>query len=278
MKAFKTAEGKQAVIAQYKAMIKEAGVSHEEMYVNTGYGETFLLATGDKDKAPVILLHGSSMNSLMWAKDMERLRKDYRVYAPDLPGEPGRSDEEQLPLDTMDYANWLGEVLDALGIDTVSLVGISLGGWLAAKFAIAHPSRVSKLVLLCPAGIGGQNEAFKDIALSLLSQGEAGADELLRRINGGNTLPERMLGYQKLIASVFNGRQEPIPMFTDEELRRLTMPCLLMVGAKDIMLHSAQTAQRMEAQVPGAKIVLLPEAGHSLTGKAEDIALFLKEQ
>lgn len=275
MNAFKTNEGKQAVIEYYNMLLSHMNISHEELYVTTRYGDTFMLAAGDKEKEPVILLHGSSMNSAMWIHDMEELSKYFRVYAPDLPGEPGRSNEVQLPFDNMDYAFWLGDVFDALHVSTANLVGLSLGAWLAAKFASNYADRVNKLVLLCPAGIGGQNHAFKDIAMALLPKGESGVDELFQLINGDTPIPEIMLNYQKLIAAVFNSRMEPVPIFSDEDLKRLTMPSLLIVGEKDIMLNSLETAERYKRLVPTASITVLPDAGHSLAGKTEDIVNFL---
>lgn len=275
MKAFKSPEGKQAVTDYYHLLLKEIDVPYEELNISTRYGETFLLAAGDPTNPPLILLHGSSMNSAMWIKDMEKMSEHYRVYAPDLPGEPGRSSEEQLPFDRMDDVDWLRDVLAVLQIDQVSLVGLSLGGWLAAKFSIHHSQQVNKLVLLCPAGIGGQNHEFKDIAMSLLMKGEAGVDELFRMINGEKDMPDIMLNYQKLIGAVFNTRQEQIPLFSDEELSRLTMPSLLIVGEKDIMLNSLESAKRYKAYVPKGKVEVLPEAGHSLVGLAEEITDFL---
>lgn len=182
MNAFKTQEGKKAVIKYYDMLLNEMNVPYEKVNVATRYGNTFLLAAGDKTNKPVILLHGSSMNSTMWIKDIEKISGHYRVYAPDLPGEPGRSNEEQLPFDSMDYAIWLDDVFTALNIDKANLVGLSLGAWLAAKFSSNYPQKVNRLVLLCPAGIGSQNYAYKDIALSLLSKGEDGVNELFRMI------------------------------------------------------------------------------------------------
>lgn len=277
MNAYKTPEGKHAVISYYNIMLQKFRIPHEELNINTVCGPTHILAAGKPEHEPLILLHGSSMNSVMWIRDMETFSEHYRVYALDLPGEPGKSSEEQLPLDTLDYVNWLDDVLNVLGINKVNLAGISLGAWLAAKYSIYHPKNVRKLALLCPAGIGGQNHAFKEIAISLLPKGEEGVNELLRMINGGKEIPEIMLNYQKLIAATFNSRQEPIPLFTDKELQRLSMPSLLIVGQKDIMLNSMETAERYGRLVSNSRIEVLSDAGHSLTGLAAEITEFLRQ-
>lgn len=272
---FNSPEAKSAVLQYYDMLLAQAHVAYERLEIETRFGNTFMLAAGDKSAPPLVLLHGSSMNSVMWIRDMHVFSRSFRVYAPDMPGEPGRSAERQLPFDAPDYADWLEDVFNGLSIQKASLAGISLGAWLAIKFAAAHPARVSRLALLCPAGVGPQNHAFKDIALSLLTKGEAGVDELLALINGGNPVPESMRNYQKLIASSFQSRKEPIPLFTDEALQALTMPSMLVFGEKDIMLDALAAVGRYQQLVPQAKVMLLPEKGHSLTGMAEELLVFL---
>ena len=83
MKAFKTQEGRESVLNYYNMLLEKLTVPHEEMNIGTRFGNTFALAAGDKTKPPVILLHGSSMNSAMWVGDMNKLSGGYRVYAPE---------------------------------------------------------------------------------------------------------------------------------------------------------------------------------------------------
>lgn len=271
---FYTPEGKNAVLGYYDMLLDSAAGAFEKMTVPTRFGETFALAAGNKAAPPLVLLHGSSMNSIMWAKDMQVFAAQYRVYAPDMPGEPGHSAEQQLPFDTADYVDWLTDVFACLDIKQAIVAGASLGGWLALKFAAHTPEKVAKLVLLCPAGIGPQNHAFKDIAIELLAKGEAGVDALFVKINGDAPIPEVMLNYQKLIAASFRSRMEPIPLFSDEALRALTMPSALFFGEKDIMLNANEAMARYRRLVPSGQASLLPDKGHSLTGLIDEILAF----
>ncbi|WP_217266773.1 alpha/beta fold hydrolase [Paenibacillus tianmuensis] len=81
-----------------------------------------------------------------------------------------------------------------------------------------------------------------------------------------------------LIGKNFNYRREQIPLFADDELKRLTMSVVLFVGAKDIMLHSAKTAKRLGSLLPHARIQILPDAGHVLTHLAAQIIPFLESE
>ncbi len=66
-----------------------------------------------------------------------------------------------------------------------------------------------------------------------------------------------------------------MPIFTDEALRRLTMPVLAIAGAQDALLDSEGTRRRLEAQVAQATVRMLPNAGHVIRGETEAIKAFL---
>ncbi len=70
------------------------------------------------------------MNSVMWSKDMQKYSYNYRVYAIDILGEPGKSDENRTSLSGSYYADWLKDVFNILSLEKVNIVGISLGVWL----------------------------------------------------------------------------------------------------------------------------------------------------
>ena len=102
---FKSQEGKKQILEYYDFLLKKISNPYERLIVDTSYGKTFILAMGKKDLPALILLHGSGMNSSMWIKEMEEYSKCFRVYAIDTLGEPGRSDEVQLPFKTDDLAD-----------------------------------------------------------------------------------------------------------------------------------------------------------------------------
>lgn len=275
--AFKSKEGKNEVIKYYESLLKKWVFPHEEFYIDTVQGKTFVIASGKEKFPPLILLHGSGMNSIMWINEMEKYSQNYRVYAVDMPGEPGKSNENQIPFDGDDFTNWVNDVFNALSIEKACIVGISLGAWLGAKFSIKYPKKVTKLVLLCPAGIGPQKKLFAFRALFYMLLGEKGIDKLYYKINADKPIPQVMLIYQKLIAKHFNFRREIIPIFTDEELKQLTMPISLFVGGKDIMLHSKKTVSRLESILAHANINYIQNEGHSLINQGDEIREFLNK-
>ncbi|WP_243277825.1 alpha/beta fold hydrolase [Clostridium yunnanense] len=273
--AFKSNIMKSQVIEQYDKILKSSSLAYEELYINTSYGSTFIIASGKIDSPPLILLHGAGMNSAMWLGDIGEYSKNYRVYAIDIPGDPGKSDERQFSLKSSAYADWLYEVLNSLSISTTNIIGISLGAWLSVKFSISYPSRVDKLILISPSGIGPQKTSFIFKALIHSLQGERGMEKLYTKVNGNKPVPPTMLQYQKVIRKSFNFRYETIPVFSDEELRKLKMPITLFVGDEDIMLHSIKTADRLRTLIPSANINILKDTGHAIISIKSDIIKFL---
>jgi len=111
------------------------------------------LAAG-KEGDFVLLLHGGGTDSasLSWGPVIGPLAAEHRVYAPDWPGY-GDSDRPHISY-TMDwYIAFLRDLLDTLGIERASLVGVSMGGGIALGFSLAWPARVSKLVLVDSYGL-----------------------------------------------------------------------------------------------------------------------------
>ena len=208
-------------------------------------------------------------------RDGRICKKKHRVYAIDIVGEPGKSDERQLPFVGDDFSNWLNEVFNGLSINKASIVGISLGAWIGIKFAIKFSNKVEKLVLLCPAGIGDQRKSFVFKALFYIMLGDKGIEKLYYKVNGNKPLPEIILNYQKLIGKYFNFRKEVIPLFTDDDLLKLTMPIALFVGEKDVMFHSQKTVNRLQRLVNNAQINLIKDEGHSLVNQGNEIREFL---
>jgi len=273
--AFKSHDGKTAVLKSYDSLLENWTSPNKKFHVNTRYGKTFIIASGEKKAPPLILLHGSAMNSIMWLNDVREYSRYYRVYTVDIPGEPGKSSETQLPFNGPAFAEWLNDVYNALSIEKAIIIGISLGAWLSVKFSVNYPEKVDKLVLLCPAGIGKQKTSFLFRALFHRIFGEKGMDSLYKKVKGNAVIPEPMLKYQKLIGENFNYRRELIPLFSDDELKQLTMPVALFVGEKDIMFHSKKTAKRLGNILPHADINVIPGAGHVLINLVDDISRFI---
>lgn len=274
---YKSEAGGRALAQRYHELLTLWPVPNQQLHLATSQGATFVIASGDKAAPPLVLLHGAGSNALSWLRDVAAWAKHFRVYAVDVIGEPGLSAQSRPPLASDAYALWIGEILNALSLTQADIVGMSLGGWLALDFATRNPSRAGKLVLLCPGGVGRQKTGFLAQAMFLMLFGEWGRKKALSLALGAtreNANPQAE-AYMLSIFREFRPRRDVLPIFSDERLKQLTMPVLLIVGGRDAMLDSRATAARMRRTLPNLTVHELPETGHLITGQTEAISAFL---
>ncbi len=272
---FRTPAGEKAVMALYDDMLARWPVPHETLNIATCYGDTFVIASGDTAAMPLVLIHGAGSNSLTWGADVADYSRTYCVYAVDLLGEAGKSAQNRPAWDSPAYAEWLDQVFDALGIDRAVLIGLSQGGWTALRFAVYKPERVQKLVLMTPGGVIPTRASFLPRALSLMLLGSWGRRRLIESLFGDQPLPEGLEEPLSLIMHHFKARIGVLPIFSDEELRRLTMPTLLLGGTRDIVNDMPRVVARMQVLLPCLTVTIIPGAGHALLNTTGRILSFL---
>jgi pimeloyl-ACP methyl ester carboxylesterase len=112
---------------------------------------TWLVQGGDG--APIVLLHGQGGFAAQWAQVLPHLVATHRVVAPDLPG-LGRSEVRATRLDARGVVDWLDALIEQTCAQPPTLAGISLGGALAARFAVEHGDRARQIVLVNSGSLG----------------------------------------------------------------------------------------------------------------------------
>ena len=269
---FKTEAARDKMRAYYNQVLSRFPFG--QRYVNTSFGQTFMLTSGQEPNPPVILLHGSCSNSAFWFPEIIALSGQYRVYAVDIIGEAGNSGELRPDLNSDAFALWMKEVLQALGLKRADVIGNSLGGWMALKFATAYPECVSKLILVASSGLAQIRRQFLDNVAK--SRQADGAVPVSASIVGEDSIPKEVLDFMNLIVESYNPVQE-LPVFTDGQLLRLTMPVLFIDGEEDVIIDADKSAQRLSRLIPSAEIHLLPNCGHMVTNSIAYILPFLMQ-
>jgi pimeloyl-ACP methyl ester carboxylesterase len=241
-----------------------------------GEGSGFAEVNGAKlyyealGKGPaVVLVHGGLVDSRLWDDQMRPLSKRFRVVRYDLRGY-GRSAAATGPFSHLEDLRGL---LDLLGIEKATLVGLSLGGIIAADFALEHPARVSRLVLAGPGLRGDKQPPPQDAAAAIeaMKQGaEAFADATMRRelyaaVRPGTRAHARL---RLMLLDSFKSLSALRPGFlkypdppTAERLSDIKAPTLVIIGSRDgrNLLNIADT---LSSNIPGARKVVIPGASH----------------
>ena len=223
---------------------------------------------------PVVLLHAFPLSSAMWLAQREALAPTCRVVTPDqrgFGGSPLGDDEPSLDACADDVA----ALLDTLGLDRVVLGGLSMGGYVVMAFQRRHPERVAALVL-ADTKAGADPPQARDnrerIATAVTEDPSSTVlvDEVLPTLLGPTTVAERPLVtgrvkglVQAAPASAVAWAQRAMAGRPDsfDTLRVVDVPTLVIVGEEDA-LSPPDDARAMADAVTGARLVILPRAGH----------------
>ena len=191
----------------------------------------------------------------------------HRVYAPVHPGfgaSAGREEIESME----DLVFHAVDVLDALGLERADVVGLSLGGWLAAELALRHPDRVDRLVLVDAAGTRVPGVAREDLfmaspakARQLLFADPASA--LATALVPDVPAPERLeaaLRGREAAARLLWGTHVQYRKLTSR-LGRIKAPTLVVWGAQDRLLPLA-LGEAYQRGIPGSTLTRIEDCGH----------------
>lgn len=280
MSAYRSDEGARVIREAQVRTLEHWPVPNERHFVPTPEGDTFVIVSGPVGAPSLMLIHGSGSSSAHWIDRIPFLAKHFRVYAVDVIGEPGLSAPSRPPLNSDAYARWLDALLDHFELTDAQFMGYSFGGWLTLDYAIRRPQRVNRMSLFCPMGIGKQKYGFLLATILLSPFGRWGQRKALS-ITLGSELPkmpeDRFTATSdqiRLVSKHFRYRTG-FPIFTDEDLRGLTMPMQVAVGDEDAMVDSVETASRLASTSSRAEVHLLPGIGHLLPTRPEQELEFL---
>ncbi len=239
--------------------LAHAGFVKQE--VATPAGKTVVWETGRG--STLVLIHGAGDYAGAWALVAPQLTQRYRVLIPDLPGH-GESEPAAGPLKFSQVLQGLEAVLEQRGgKEPVTLVGNSLGGWLALLYAQRHPERVARVVSVCGGGPRLQ------LRVSLSPDNREEAREFMRALlDPGTPMPPDYV-LDDLVRTTRNGPAKRLlaetadleQHYLDGRFQEIRTPVDLLWGASDQVIP-VEWARRMEAELPAARLTVLPGCGH----------------
>jgi pimeloyl-ACP methyl ester carboxylesterase len=219
--------------------------------------------------APLLYLHGAEGPRTGWPAFLAALAESHRVIAPDLPGFGQSTGGEQFR-DVLDLTIYLQDLLDALGLDRVDVLGHDLGGMAAAELAAASDRRVGALVLVAPYGLWADDDPILDVfatprdALAPLAWHELSSEGATAVLAPAETDEEALRARLDLNRNLATATRFlwPIPdRGLDRRIHRVRAPTLLVWGASDRIVPPSY-GPRWQAAVPQAQLVTIPNAGH----------------
>lgn len=255
--------------------------STEHRYIDVGDDLRLHAAVSGSGK-PVVLLHGFTGSTATWEPLRAVLEEAHKVVAVDFPGHglsTAPTDPRRYALDR--FADDLDSVLTQLSIKRVGLLGYSMGGRAALRFALTHADRVMTLILEStspgitdPARRAERVESDTELANSIERDGiesfverweaiplwhtQASLDDDVRAKLRSQRLRNQTIGLANSLRGAGAGADHPVL----EQLSDIHAPVLLIAGALDATY--VEHARTMEKSLPNCRTVIVPDAGHAV--------------
>ena len=154
---FKSKEGKKEILQLYDAKLDSLTIDFEYLGVDTTFGKTNIIAAGDPENSPIIIVHGANGCAPIALETYANLHKKFRVFAVDVLAQPNKSAETRLSMKDDSYGKWMNEIITDLKIDSVTMAGFSFGGLIILKTLEYDESYIKEVYLSAPAYIVNGN-------------------------------------------------------------------------------------------------------------------------
>ena len=231
----------------------------------------------------IVWIHGLGASWQCWLENLLPFAEDHRLIAMDLPGF-GRSEMPAWDISIEGYAKWVCELLEHLEIDTATVVGNSMGGFIGAELAIREPERVERLALVSAAVFWQEYRRAKPL-LSLAQATEASFAKAVASAQGHLTIRPRLrnaalmsagIRYPHLLSPELANELILTARRTDgfvpalgaladyplrEELPQIKAPTLVVWGEHDTLV-GVKHAYEMERLIPSAELLIYERTGH----------------
>jgi pimeloyl-ACP methyl ester carboxylesterase len=236
---------------------------------------------------PLLLIMGLSLSSKSWFRTLPALSKQYKVIIFDNRG-VGLSGKPNTPYSIELMAEDAKEVLDAAGVESAHVYGISMGGMIAQRLALKYPNRIKSLILGCTTS-GGENhvQPGADVSMLMLSRGSSTAtpEEMAWATAPILYSPAFIENHRELISEDIKKRIEiPIQPYaymlqlqaclahnTYNELNSIKVPTLVIHGNAD-RLVPYENGVTLANKIPNAELLTIQGAGHIYVTEDNDFA------
>jgi 2-hydroxy-6-oxonona-2,4-dienedioate hydrolase len=238
--------------------------------------DTRVIEAGPRHAPTLVCLHGTGGHAEAFIRNLAVLSRDYHVLAYDLPAH-GWSGAPERSYEIDGYCRHLNAFLDAFGLPQAVLIGQSLGGWIAASYAVSHTARVTRLVLIGAGGSTFDQAVMQRIRDASMAAVETPTPTLIRDrvallFSRTVTADEELVACRQAIYSrpgAADAMRKALVLQTPEIRRRnlftqwaeIGQPALLVWG-RDDQITPLSSGEEIAAVMPDSRLVVLDRCGH----------------
>ncbi|MDP4144084.1 MAG: alpha/beta hydrolase [Bacillota bacterium] len=271
---FRTQKGQDDYFMAYDKTLQLWEVPFTERYIETSFGTTHCIISGDPSAEPLVLLHAASCGATIWYPNVAALSRKYCVYAIDLITESSKSILLSKVKTPEQCAKWLNETIDGLKLEQIYLCGLSIGGWNAANYAINYPRRVKKLVLLSPVQILAK--MYLRFFIKIMRMGLHPTRENVEKYIGWGSaneapLPDSVI--EQFTISVMNVNPNAAfpKMIKKQKLMTLKMPVMILLGKNEFAFDINKAISVGRSMISNLSIDVIENASHLISVSSPNI-------
>lgn len=253
-------------------------VPFRQNYIDVAGVRTRYVQAGSPDKPAVLMLHGTAGTWECFAANLGAHAEHFNCYAFDMIGS-GFSDKPDIDYEIPVYAQHVRNFMNAVGLERATIIGVSLGAWVACRFAIDHPEMVDRLTLLASSGMLANAttmgsirsvrtkavedptwETIKGIFTPLIYDERNRIADLVAIRQATYRLPEmkKAMGH---ILCLQDPEIRPRNLISEDDWRKLAAPTLVF-AAPDDREEYYKTAMRIRELAQNARVVEVKEVKH----------------
>ena len=265
---YKSERGKEEILNLYDSQLSRLTIPWKDIYVDTSFGKTHIVETGNELGEPLLFFHGGNSTSAYTLLTLDFIMEDFHIYAVDTIGHPGKSAEISLSPKNYDYGKWAGELIDKLGYESMCLFGGSFGAGIIAKTMCVVPDKIKRVVIYVPSGIKNAPavNSFK-MMIPMIMFWITGKDKWLKKVFLPLAITEENITDDILetarLSILHSKVKTGMPSNVDEELmNKCNAPTLVMAAGKDCLFPGYGVIERAKQIIPNCETYLLKGRGH----------------
>jgi pimeloyl-ACP methyl ester carboxylesterase len=245
---YKSEKAKKAIMLLYDEKLSSLNIDYVELDIETQFGKTRVIKTGNSKGKPIILFHGINAGAPLTLEAVKELRDDYELFAIDTIGQATKSAETVLNIKDDSYAIWANEIIEKLNIENGNFIGISYGAYILQKLIIYKPKTVDKCIFIVPSGLVNGNlwESLTKLSFPLIRFMITKKDKHLKAFTKA-FVPENdafMFRMQKTLLLGVNIDYRRPTLLTEKNVLHFKKPVFIIEASDDIFFPGKDAEKR----------------------------------
>lgn len=264
---FKSKEGKDKILSLYNQKLNDFNIDYSEKFIETKFGVTNVIITGDTKNPPLVLIHGTGGCAPLILESFPNLSSTYCVHAIDVLAQPNKSAENRLDMKSLEYGEWLTDVIISLGLKDITLVGFSFGGFISLKTLEFNERLIKHVFLIAPVYIvnGNPIKNLINIFIPLKRFLKYRKEKCIKKVMQTLFTEYDDFGLTFMATTFQNCDMDfsPLPIISKQSAKHITTPITIIAAEKGIMFPGRKMIKRAKRIFPSLHdIVLLEDSKH----------------